>query len=61
MLYKRETIAILIDRATAKAPAIRRKRLLKIAVCPECYSDLYDCQAYCDRCGQRIKWEENEG
>lgn len=60
MLYKRETFATLIARATPKAPEIRRKWLFKIPVCPECDSDLYDCQVFCDRCGQRIKWEENE-
>lgn len=28
------------------------------ACCPVCKNELYDKQPYCDRCGQKLGWEE---
>ena len=29
--------------------------------CPSCLNELYANQAFCDECGQRLDWSENDG
>lgn len=56
-----ETINELVEKATPKKPKLLNDICDDFFKCPECDVLIHYHQRYCDRCGQRIDWSEDDG